>query len=75
MIGFLLNEIKNPQHGQNEVLIHGGCQGLGLVGLASEDAMLYEELKNVLFANQAVTGEAAGMAAGLVMAGSNSKDV
>lgn len=43
--------------------------------MASEDFNLYEELKNVLFSNQAVTGEAAGMAIGMVMAGSLNKDV
>ena len=38
--------------------------------MGSEDFMVYEELKNVLFTNQAVTGEAAAMGIGLLMAGS-----
>ena len=37
--------------------------------------MIYEELKNVLFTNQAVSGEAAGMGIGLVMAGSQNRDI
>ena len=57
------------------MIIHGSCQALGLVGLGSEDFMVYEELKNILFTNQAVTGESAGMAIGLIMAGTNSASV
>ena len=44
--------------------------GMGLVGMASEDFLIYEELKNVLYTNQATTGEAAGLGIGLLMAGS-----
>jgi 26S proteasome regulatory subunit N2 len=43
--------------------------------MGSEDLIVYEELKNVLFTNQAVTGEAAGMGIGLLMAGTGSMEV
>lgn len=46
-----IEAIKNPGHNSNEVLIHGCCLGLGLVGMASEDMIIYEELKSVLFCN------------------------
>jgi len=45
---------------------------MGLVGMATNNPVIYEELKNVLFnnADSAVIGEAAGYALGLVMLGS-----
>ena len=69
VINQLLAAIKNPAHNQNETLIHGACLGIGLIGLASHDEVLYEEMKNVLFTDSAVTGEAAGLAIGFIMAG------
>jgi 26S proteasome regulatory subunit N2 len=36
---------------------------------------LYEEMKNILFTNQAVTGEAAGMGIGMLMAGSGNTQI
>lgn len=74
-LNFLINAIKNPTNNQNEVLIHGACLGIGLVGMASNDEMLYEEMKNVLFTDSATTGEAAGLAIGLIMAGSRNGNV
>jgi len=70
MLEYLVEQIKSPQNNQNEIIIHGSCMGLGLISLGSEDLHIYEELKNVLFTNQATTSEAAGMAIGLLMAGS-----
>ena len=49
--------------------------GLGLVALGSEDLNLYEELKNILFTNQAVTGEAAALGISLLMAGTGNQEV
>jgi 26S proteasome regulatory subunit N2 len=54
----------------NEVLQVGACLGLGLTCLATKSSRVYESLKNVLFLDSAVAGEAAGYAMGLVMAGS-----
>ena len=54
----------------NEVLQVGACLGLGLSCLATRSSRVYESLKNVLFLDSAVAGEAAGYAMGLVMAGS-----
>ena len=75
ILSFLLNAIKNPTNNQNETLIHGACLGIGLVNLASQDETLYEEMKNVLFTDSATTGEAAGLAIGLIMAGSRNPTV
>ena len=54
----------------NEVLQHGACLGLGLTALGSGDEELLEELKTeVLYADNAVAGEACGIAMGLIQMG------
>lgn len=57
--------------GQNESVQHGISLGLGLVGMATNNADIYNELKQVLYnnADSAVIGEAAGYGMGLVMVG------
>jgi hypothetical protein len=40
---------------------------LGFTGLGSGDMKLYEVLKNILFTNSATTGEAAGLAIGILI--------
>ncbi|KAK4508622.1 hypothetical protein PRZ48_002361 [Zasmidium cellare] len=54
---------------QEEVVQHGGALGLGVAGMATGSEEIYEELKNVLYADSAVNGEAVGLAMGLVMLG------
>ncbi|KAJ3119597.1 proteasome regulatory particle base subunit [Physocladia obscura] len=66
VVGFLTNSLKNTQ---NEVIQHGACLGLGVAGMASGNEVAYEELKNVLFTDSAVAGEAAGLAMGLINIG------
>lgn len=55
----------------NEVVRHGGCLGLGLAAMGTASQDVYELLKNNLYQDDAVIGEAAGLAMGLVMIGSN----
>ena len=52
---------------------HGACLGLGLASLGSNDKEVFEEVKNVLYTDSAVAGEAAGIALGLVSVGSASE--
>jgi 26S proteasome regulatory subunit N2 len=54
---------------QQEVVQHGACLGLGISGLGSEDAEAFEDVKNVLYMDSAVAGEGAGLALGLLFAG------
>lgn len=62
-------------HGQDlEVVYHGASLGVGVAGMASGNVELYEELRNILFSDSAVAGEAAGLAMGLVMAGTAGGD-
>jgi len=64
---YLLNQLKDAQ---NEVTRHGGCLGLGLAAMGTHRQDVYEQLKFNLYQDDAVTGEAAGYAMGLVMLGS-----
>ncbi|KAK4635108.1 26S proteasome regulatory subunit rpn2 [Fulvia fulva] len=54
---------------QEEVVQHGGALGLGVAGMATGSDEIYDELKNVLYADSAINGEAVGLAMGLVMLG------
>lgn len=53
-----------------QVTQHGACLGLGLAGLGTNNAELFEELKNILYTDSAVAGEAAGLGLGLLAVGS-----
>ncbi|KAE9607503.1 hypothetical protein Lal_00026978 [Lupinus albus] len=55
-----------------EVIQHGACLGLGLASLGTADEDVYEEIKNVLYTDSAVAGEAAGISMGLLMVGTGS---
>jgi 26S proteasome regulatory subunit N2 len=74
-IDYILNIIRNPGYNSNDMIMHGACLGLGLIGFASSDLTLYEELKNILFTDNAVTGEAAAVSIGCLLAGSANNDV
>ena len=52
---------------------HGGCLGLGLAAMGTAKQDVYEQLKANLYQDDAVTGEAAGIAMGLVMLGTKSE--
>ena len=67
---FILNFLVTTQ---NEVIQHGACLGLGIAGMGSEDAATFEAIKNVLYNDSAVAGEAAGLAMGLLFAGSGTE--
>ncbi|EME87497.1 uncharacterized protein MYCFIDRAFT_212910 [Pseudocercospora fijiensis CIRAD86] len=54
---------------QEEVVQHGGALGLGVAGMATGSEEIYEDLKNVLYADSAINGEAVGLAMGLTMLG------
>jgi 26S proteasome regulatory subunit N2 len=56
-------------------VIHGACLGLGLVLFASEDERNTDLLRELLFKNESIYGEAAALAIGLVYAGSGKLDI
>ncbi|KAF8898847.1 hypothetical protein BD779DRAFT_1666615 [Infundibulicybe gibba] len=59
---------------QGEVVQHGAALGLGVAGMGSNNLDAFEDLKNVLFMDSAVAGEASGYAMGLIMLGSAAAD-
>ncbi|RZF43697.1 hypothetical protein LSTR_LSTR010779 [Laodelphax striatellus] len=69
IIDYLLSQLKEAQ---NEMVRHGGCLGLGLAAMGTNRQDVYEQLKFNLYQDDAVTGEAAGIAMGMVMLGSKS---
>lgn len=68
-LSYLLNNLRNNT---DETIQHGAALGLGITGLASQDEEVYGYLRDVLFQDSSVAGEAAGYAMGLVMLGSAS---
>uniref|UniRef100_A0A2P2I0U6 26S proteasome non-ATPase regulatory subunit 1 n=1 Tax=Hirondellea gigas TaxID=1518452 RepID=A0A2P2I0U6_9CRUS len=68
IIDYLLTQTKETT---SEVVRHGGCLGLGLAALGTQRVDIYEQLHKCLLTDDAVTGEGAGLAMGLVMMGSN----
>lgn len=54
---------------EQEVIQHGGALGLGIAGMATGSEPIFENLKDVLFADSALNGEAVGLAMGLIMLG------
>ncbi|KAH8041292.1 hypothetical protein HPB51_014573 [Rhipicephalus microplus] len=67
---YLLSQLREAK---NEIVRHGGCLGLGLAAMSTHREDIYEQLKHLLYQDDAVAGEAAGIAMGLVMLGSNSQ--
>eukprot|EP01047_Picozoa_sp_COSAG01_P011769 COSAG01_NODE_518_length_16019_cov_9.486809_9_plen_854_part_00 len=56
---------------ETECLMHGACLGIGLSAINSHDSAIWSQLNDVMQgSDNAVAGEAAGLAMGLVMAGS-----
>ncbi|XP_074564322.1 26S proteasome non-ATPase regulatory subunit 1 homolog B-like [Curcuma longa] len=67
---FLRESLQNTSA---EVIQHGACLGLGLAALGTADEEIYEDVKNVLYTDNAVAGEAAGISMGLLMVGTASE--
>uniref|UniRef100_T1J4R4 26S proteasome non-ATPase regulatory subunit 1/RPN2 N-terminal domain-containing protein n=1 Tax=Strigamia maritima TaxID=126957 RepID=T1J4R4_STRMM len=69
IVDYLLNQLKETT---NEIVRHGGCLGIGLAAMGTYRQDVYEQLKFNMYQDDAVTGEGAGIAMGLVMLGSKS---
>ncbi|CAD6262383.1 unnamed protein product [Miscanthus lutarioriparius] len=67
---FLRESLRNTSA---EIIQHGACLGLGLAALGTADEEIYEDIKNVLYTDSAVAGEAAGIGMGLLMVGTASE--
>lgn len=70
VIELLKNDLKsNPA----EIVQHGAALGLGAAGMASGNEEVYDELRNIVYTDSAIAGEAAGYAMGLIMLGTGSE--
>ncbi|QLL32355.1 hypothetical protein HG536_0C05240 [Torulaspora globosa] len=56
-----------------DVLLHGASLGIGLAAMGSASIEVYESLKEVLYNDSAVSGEAAAMGMGLTMLGTGNE--
>lgn len=56
-----------------DVLLHGASLGIGLAAMGSASTDVYESLKEVLYNDSAVSGEAAAMGMGLTMLGTGNE--
>lgn len=63
---YLRDTLKSAQ---GEVVQHGAALGLGVAGMGSKSMETFEDLKNILFMDSAIAGEASGYAMGLIMLG------
>ncbi|KAI9371960.1 armadillo-type protein [Aspergillus egyptiacus] len=74
--GMAVNVIRNYfKKATEEVVQHGGALGLGVAAMATGDEGIYEDLRNVLYTDSALNGEAVGLAMGLVMLGTGNMKV
>lgn len=65
----LLQALNMPSNSK-EAFQHGIFLAIGLVAMASHNQTLYERLRDGMYTDDAITGEAAGYAIGLTMLGS-----
>ncbi|KAG0151044.1 hypothetical protein CROQUDRAFT_651562 [Cronartium quercuum f. sp. fusiforme G11] len=56
----------------SEIIQHGAALGLGVAGMSSGNEDVYDDLRDVLYHDSAIAGEAAGYAMGLLMLGTGS---
>ncbi|KAK8145178.1 proteasome regulatory particle base subunit [Beauveria asiatica] len=54
---------------EEEVVQHGGALGLGIAGMATGYQEIYTKLRDILYQDSALNGEAVGVAMGLIMLG------
>merc|ERR1712038_1963750 len=59
----------------NEPISHGAALGVGLTAIGTNNVRLMHELKELIYTDSAVGGEAAGIAIGLVLVGSGAGNV
>jgi len=67
-VSSFLREHLRTNHA-NEVISHGAALGVGLVNMGTGSMEVVNELKELLYTDSAVAGEAAGLAIGMVLVG------
>lgn len=56
-----------------DIVLHGACLGVSLAAMRTQNSEVYAKLREVVYTDSAVSGQAAGLAMGLVMLGSRSE--
>lgn len=69
----LTESTSSGAESDEEVLVHGACLGAALAGMRSQNDSLYATLREVLYSDVNIASEAAGLAMGMVMLGSQNK--
>ena len=69
IMAFFNEAISRPGNNK-EAIQHGIYLGMGLVAMATHDQDLYERVREGIYSDDALIGEAAGYAVGLIMVGS-----
>ncbi|EGG01079.1 uncharacterized protein MELLADRAFT_50220 [Melampsora larici-populina 98AG31] len=69
VLDYIRNLMKNSN---SEIIQHGAALGLGVAGMSSGNEDVYDDLRDVLYNDSAIAGEAAGYAMGLLMLGTGS---
>ncbi|KNZ43788.1 hypothetical protein VP01_986g9 [Puccinia sorghi] len=69
VLGYISNVMKSSS---SDIIEHGAALGLGVAGMSSGNEEVYDDLRDVLYHDSAIAGEAAGYAMGLIMLGSGS---
>lgn len=64
---YLKDQLAAATH---EAAQHGACLGLGTAAMASQDVSLLDDLRGILYGDNAVAGEGAALGIGLIMTGS-----
>lgn len=54
---------------QTEAIQHGACLGLGIASLGEQNEEAIDDMKNIMYADSAIAGEAAGIGLGMELAG------
>merc|ERR1719444_469326 len=71
---YLRQQMRSANTLSIETMSHGAALGLGLAEFASKNMEVCEELKELLYTDSAVAGEAAGIGLGLVLCGAASSE-
>ena len=61
---YLLTQLRQGQ--SSEILTRRACLGLGLSSMGTQNSEIVDEMKQALYTDNAVTGEAAALGMGLV---------
>ncbi|POW20499.1 hypothetical protein PSHT_03395, partial [Puccinia striiformis] len=69
VLEYITSVMKNTS---SDIIEHGAALGLGVAGMSSGNEEIYDDLRDVLYHDSAIAGEAAGYAMGLIMLGSGS---